>query len=293
MTELSTPLMLALSGESLHINQLDRFQGVGMIRGEYVMRSSGHYVRSTYGRDWLRAYLSKTAAMFAPRPVWYRLSDFEPREISTLFGADTALPTENPLMAARGLRRGILFPETFEREIEVLSEVSENNSNLHLLFSFVGTEEELIQGIKIAKDKGFSNELGTMIETPSAAYEAASLALHVNRFVVGLNDLTSFFFAAERGSTFARKDHLLIRDLLLNIKAIARANGVQVALAGDIDASLLTWLDQLVFDTLIVHYSTLPKVLGPEFASLPDIDLVPRLKREMSASLRAMPSFQL
>ncbi len=259
-----------------------------MIRGEYVMRHSGHYIRTYQGRRWLRDYLSEIAAAFYPQPVWYRISDFEPREIGTLVGADVEVSTENPLMAARGLRRGLQLPDAFEQELRVVVETSSNHRNLHLLFSFVGTELELCRGVQFAKELGFTNHIGTMIETPSAAIDATSLAKHVTHFVVGLNDLTSFFFAAERNSPFAQKDHPLIIDLLLAIKKVARENGLTIFVAGDFDSSLLQKLDGLEFDALVLHYTNLPMLLGPEFSDLKEIDLVPRLKQEMAASLQVV-----
>src|SRR5262245_8009046 len=75
-----------------------RFEGVGMIRGEFPLRSSGDYFTVAEAGDRLAAYVEEIAALFSPRPVWYRTTDFWSTEANPLNGIDQIIQEDNPIV---------------------------------------------------------------------------------------------------------------------------------------------------------------------------------------------------
>lgn len=107
----SVRYQLALSAENMPSGEWDQFDGVGLVRGEYILRNAGVYVTLPEGRERIRSYLDRICAMFYPRPVWYRFLELEAAEASVLAGIDVELPTgRNPMVGTRGVRRSVGFP---------------------------------------------------------------------------------------------------------------------------------------------------------------------------------------
>ena len=286
-TELG-PLWLSLSGELPAEAVVKRVHGVGLIRGEYVLRGIGSHVMRNAAQASLEEYLERICAVFSPKQVWYRTSDFEPREIAALTGCAPDSEDENPVLGARGVRRGVLFPQELRVELEVLCRVARRHPNLHVTFPYVGTVAELEFALGMARDAGFPNQFGVMVETPAAAQQAAELGALVERMTVGLNDLSSLFFGAQRGSRFADKTHGSLARLIRSVIEASRGKEAEVVLAGDLSAPVLHGLRTHLagFDAVTVHYHQLGALIGRDDSRWNDIDHVPRLKRTMSDMLR-------
>ncbi len=100
------------------------FAGVGMIRGEYLLRKTGRYITLPDVQQMVVDYVSRVAEMFYPRDVRYRMIEFPSNWISQLEGADSDLHEEDYMMGTRGLRRSLKYPDTFAMEADLITRVA-------------------------------------------------------------------------------------------------------------------------------------------------------------------------
>lgn len=276
---------LVLSGEVPPPRVVEAFAEVSLIRGEYVLRRAGNYTTTDAGCAALRDYLTEVCRLFFPKPVWYRLSDFESREISTLEGADAHLDEENPILGPRGARRALLFPEAFLREAACVAEVSAHWPNLRYLPSYVGTVDELDALLKLLAEAGYPPPRGCMIETPSSVRQAAAIrARGPERFLIGLNDLTSLLFGAHRGSSHHIRDHVMLEDIVTDV---VRQSGADVVVANAVSPAHADRLRAAGARLVAVHYHELPGWTRVPCADLPDLNLVTEIKRVTAGLLAA------
>lgn len=273
---------LILSGEMPPPEVVEAFAEVSLVRGEYVLRRSGSYVTTAAGRAALRGYLEEICRAFHPKPVWYRLSDFESREISTLDGADAHLDEENPILGPRGTRRALLFPRSLVHEVGCVAEVMAGWPNLRYLPSYVGTVDELGGLLDLIEENNLPAPAGCMIEVPSAVRQINLFpALGVQRFLVGLNDLTSLLFGAHRGLPHHERDHVMIEEIV----AAVAATGVDTVVANSVSSAHAERLRTAGARLAAVHYHDLPAWFGESCPDLPDLHLVAEIKRTTAGLL--------
>lgn len=281
-------IYLALSGDVPGEEVMKAVAGVGLIRSEYVLRRAGSYVTTVAGRAALAEYACAIAELFAPRPVWLRTSDFEAREIATLDGCDARLSDDNPILGERGVRRGQRFPQAFLDELGCAAQAARRAPNLGLLFSYVPDAHALDYALGMARKAGWTGPLGSMVETPSAVLGIAEfLRRPLSLVVFGMNDLTSLFFGAHRGSTFARKDQPALLGVVARAAQASRAAGVCCLAAGNFERSAIDTLAQLPVDGLVLHHYELPQLLPGRFSAYRDLHVVPEIKATTAKLLAA------
>jgi phosphotransferase system enzyme I (PtsI) len=83
--------------------------------------------------------------------------------------------------------------------------------------------------------------LGIMIETPSAALTAQTLAKHVEFFSIGTNDLTQYVLAVDRGNAqvsdmFSSAEPAVLH-LIKNVIEQAKASNIDVSICGEMAAN--------------------------------------------------------
>ena len=125
------------------------------------------------------------------------------------------LKETNPMLGLRGCRLGILFPEIYEMQaraiFEAALEVAEASGATvmpEVMVPLVGSarELELLKGridavaaeVVAAKGRELDYTVGTMIELPRAALQAAEIARHAAFFSFGTNDLTQMTLGLSR-----------------------------------------------------------------------------------------------
>lgn len=123
------------------------------------------------------------------------------------------LAETNPMMGNRGLRLAFTAPEIYQMQVRAIIESAQKVQNKlgmqivpEIMLPLTCDEQEFVfvKNIVLQTIKTFdpqstiSIKLGTMIETPRAAFLASSLAQHCDFFSFGTNDLTQFMFGFSR-----------------------------------------------------------------------------------------------
>ena len=103
-----------------------------------------------------------------------------------------------------------------------------------------------------------------MLEVPSVLFSMAEMAEHADFFSVGSNDLTQYFFAADRGNAQVKTLYdsctpPFLRALQFAVKEAHRA-GKPVGLCGELaaDETILPLLIGIGFDELSMNCTAIP-----------------------------------
>ncbi len=139
--------------------------GIGLMREEFIITSELkehplELVEKGETNKFVQALvqgITKVCKTFYPRPVILRFSDFKTNEYRDMVGGEKYEPKEhNPMLGWRGCSRYISpeFRKVFELELEAVKIVRQSFKNLHVMFPFVRTVEELQKVIEITESKG-------------------------------------------------------------------------------------------------------------------------------------------
>ncbi|MGR4069034.1 phosphoenolpyruvate--protein phosphotransferase [Billgrantia sp. C5P2] len=237
--------------------------GIGLLRSEflYLERAS-----APGEEDQHREYQASVRAL-GGKPVIVRTLDI---------GADKQLPylplpaVANPALGVRGVRLWQRLPELLDTQLRALLRV-EPLESLRIMLPMVSEVAELVDVRRrldsVARALGLATrpQLGVMVEVPSAALCAASLAGEADFLSIGTNDLTQYTLAMDREDPdLAARADVLHPAVLRLIKATVEGAagrcpvGVCGAAAGDPLASLV--LVALGVDELSVEPARVPAV---------------------------------
>jgi phosphoenolpyruvate-protein phosphotransferase len=163
---------------------------------------------------------------------------------------------DNPFLGLRGIRLLIAKPELLRvqyRALQAAAHFCSEAVDVRFMLPMISTSEEIFAVKQILNDinDGSNNtfdhlgtedlphlKLGIMIEVPSAALIASSLAPHVDFFSIGTNDLAQYVFASDRTNSnvanLADALHPAVLHLIHLTCMAARAAGKPVSLCGEI-----------------------------------------------------------
>jgi phosphotransferase system enzyme I (PtsI) len=210
--------------------------GIGLYRTEFLYLNTE---REPSEQDHYEAY-ARTVRVFADRPVVIRTLDL---------GADKYTqsrrfaPEPNPFLGLRSIRFCLQNLTLFKRQLRAILRVSVLGE-VKIMFPLITSRHELMQAKMILHDvmEDLDEEsipynrdiqVGIMIETPSAALTAYSLAVDVDFFSIGTNDLTQYTLAVDRGNELVSTLYSTVAPAVLRLirNVIQDAHKAQIDLS--------------------------------------------------------------
>ena len=282
-------------------------EGVGLFRTEFLFIGRSDAPSED---EQVRAYAAVLNAFGPDRPVVVRLADI---------GGDKAIPylhlaaEDNPFLGVRGLRLGYDDRALIRTQVRAIARAgAAAGATPRLMAPMVSTFEdvtmlrEIVAGALASLDaEGTARAarlvVGIMVEVPSAALSAPELALEVDFFSIGSNDLTQYVLAMDRtNARLAAAADALHPAVLRAIRATvdgAGTSGIPVAVCGELagdplGAAVLVGLgvDELSMDAgaLDAVRLMLSRVTSADLRELAGVALQARTATEVRAAASAV-----
>ncbi|MBU2590147.1 MAG: phosphoenolpyruvate synthase [Nanoarchaeota archaeon] len=186
--------------------------GVGLLRCEMMMAKHEHpayllkHGKKEVLMEELVSSISKIAAAFKGKPVWYRTSDFRTDEYRNLLGGEDEPKEPNPMLGWHGIRRGMDQIELLTTEFEAIKKVHDMGlTNVGIMLPMVTHVEQVEKARELLQEIGMEPQenidFGVMIETPASVQIIEEICKVGIDFVsFGTNDLTQFTLALDRNN---------------------------------------------------------------------------------------------
>lgn len=183
---------------------------------------------------------------------------------------------ENPFLGFRAVRIYPQYRNLFAAQLKAILLASAAGKAKIMLPMISRVEEliwcrEVLESVKqemrrerLAFDEQIA--LGIMLEVPSVLFSMAEMAEHADFFSIGSNDLTQYFFAADRGNAQVKSLYdsyapPFLRALQFAVSEAHRA-GKPIGLCGELaaDETILPLLVGIGFDELSMNCAAIPGV---------------------------------
>ncbi|OGT45727.1 MAG: phosphoenolpyruvate synthase [Gammaproteobacteria bacterium RIFCSPHIGHO2_12_FULL_41_20] len=231
----------------IHPNAALKFKTLPKLLQQQIRKKTAAYTSPVeFYVEKLREGISTIAAVFYPKQVIFRFSDFKSNEYANLLGGDLFEPKEeNPMLGFRGASRykDARFRQCFELECKAFKRVRDDMGlvNAQIMVPFVRTVEELRQVIELIETYGLKRSVNNlkvymMCEVPSNVLLAEEFLQYVDGFSIGSNDLTQLTLGLDRDSGIVaslfdeRND--AVKVLLHKAISICKSKGKYVSICG-------------------------------------------------------------
>ena len=244
-------------------------EGIGLFRTEFLYLASSDLPDE---EEQYQAYFSITQKIY-PQRVIVRTFDIG----GDKFARDQERDYEaNPFLGWRAIRACLDLPDVFKTQLRAILKASPLG-NLSLMLPMISGLDELLEAKKVleevkeelrAKKVGFDENLkvGIMIEIPSAALEADSLAKHCDFFSIGTNDLIQYTLAVDRTNEkiahLYQSFHPSVLKLIKKTIDDGHKNNIWVGLCGEMaaDPKATVLLVGLGIDELSASPLSIPQI---------------------------------
>ena len=251
--------------------------GVGLFRSEFI------YLNSRYApseEEQFKIYKLAVQAL-APKPVIIRTCDIGADKKADYMKLD---PEGNPALGFRAVRISLTRKDFFKTQLRALLRASAYG-NLGIMFPMIISLwevkeckkilEECRRELEAAEIPTGHVEIGIMIETPAAVLCADTLAVEVDFFSIGTNDLTQFICAIDRQNAklepFSDTHHPAVLKAIRMAADAGHRHNIRVGICGELGADLSLTETFLRMD--VDELSVDPKSILPLRRQIRSIDL--------------------
>ncbi|MDR2301146.1 MAG: phosphoenolpyruvate--protein phosphotransferase [Deltaproteobacteria bacterium] len=251
-----------------HLAVKNDAEGIGLFRSEFLYLEKTDYPDE---ETQLAAYRS-VAEILGGRQVIIRTLDIGADKQAAYF----KLPSEeNPALGLRALRICLKNPQVFKTQLRAIYRASAYGQ-VAIMLPMVASLWEVVRAKEIArevqKDLNESHipfdpnvPIGIMVETPAAAIISDLLAMEVDFFSIGTNDLTQYTLAVDRQNSsledFCDIHHEAILRLIRKTVENAHAAGIWCGICGELGAD--TTLTETFIEMGVDELSVTPPAVLP------------------------------